>query len=76
MIKHIIENGMLIHKSAAPEIKLDKKLSEAQQKDYDEESALIRDNTKRPNPRTSLRPQNGHIRMGTRAAFIAVTRSG
>ncbi len=47
MIKHIIENGMLVHKSAAPEIKLDKKLSEAQKKDYEKESEQIRENAKK-----------------------------
>ncbi len=47
MIKHIIENGMLVHKSAAPEIKLEKKLSEAQQKDYEKESEQIRENAKK-----------------------------
>ena len=47
MIKHIIENGMLIHKSMEPEIKLEKKLSDAQQKDYEKESEQIRENTKK-----------------------------
>ena len=47
MIKHIIENGMLVHKSAAPEIKLEKKLSEAQKKDYEKESEQIRENAKK-----------------------------
>ncbi len=47
MIKHIIEKGMLIHKTATPEIKLEKKLSDARRKECDAESELIRENTKK-----------------------------
>lgn len=47
MIKHIIENGMLVHKSAAPEIQLEKKLTAAQRTDYEKESVEIRENAKK-----------------------------
>lgn len=47
MIKHIIENGMLIHKSVTPEIQLEKKLSDAQRKECDAETDLIRENAKK-----------------------------